>query len=463
MFEKVLVLNRGEIACRILRTLKRLGIKSVAVYSDADATAPHVRLADEAVRLGPAPVRESYLNLPAVEQAVRASGAQALHPGYGLLSESPTLARAVVAAGAVFVGPPPEALERLGDKISARALARSVGVQPPPGSEQPLDPDDTEALELEAARVGFPVILKAAAGGGGIGMLVVREPAELARAAKTCTDRAKQAFGDGRVYLERYLERPHHIEVQVLLDDAGQGVTLGERECSAQRRHQKVIEESPSPAPFFLGPAGASRREKLYRDALSIVRTAGYRNAGTVEFVVNGDGDAYFLEVNARLQVEHPVTELVNDLDLVEWQLRIAAGESLSVDVLNARQRGHAVEARLYAEDPARGFLPQPGRIEHLRWPAGLAGLRIDAGVEEGSEVTVHYDPLLAKLVAHGATRELAIERLVAALKQVELALVGPKGPRTTNLAALVHWLEHPEFRAGDYDTGFLQRVGVAP
>ncbi len=461
MFGKILILNRGEIACRIERTCRRLGVRSVAVYSDADENALHVTQADEAVRLGPPPVKDSYLNLEAVVQAIKSSAAEAVHPGYGLLSESPRLARAVEAAGAIFIGPPPAALEALGDKISARALARQAGVEPPPGSLTPIDPEDAAGLLATAASVGLPVIVKAAAGGGGIGMLVVRDAAELPRAAKTCADRARQAFGDGRVYLERYLDAPRHIEVQVLVDAVGDAVALGERECSVQRRHQKIIEESPSAAAFFASEAGQARREELFAKALAVVSNAGYRGAGTVEFVFDANGVAYFLEVNARLQVEHPVTELVCGLDLVEQQLRIAAGEPLSAEARAARSSGHAIEARLYAEDPARGFLPQPGRLERLALPFGLPGIRVDTGVAEGAEVTPHYDPLLAKIIAHGASRGEAIARLDAALASTVVALVGPKGPRATNLAMLRSVLAAPEFARGDYDTRLVERLGT--
>ncbi|HET9929059.1 MAG TPA: biotin carboxylase N-terminal domain-containing protein [Polyangiaceae bacterium] len=461
MFRKILVLNRGEIACRILRTCRRLGVATVAVYSDADAALPHVKQADSAVRLGPAPVKDSYLNLDAIVEAIRSSGAEAVHPGYGLLSESPRLARAVADTGAVFIGPKPEILERLGDKISARALARSVGVEPPPGSASPLDPSDAEAVAAEAERVGYPVIVKAAAGGGGIGMLVVREASELARAVKTCTDRARQAFSDDRVYLERYLERPRHIEVQILVDRAGNGVALGERECSVQRRHQKVLEESPSPASFFTGEAGEQRRQALFAKALRVVHAANYEGAGTVEFVCDASGSAYFLEVNARLQVEHPVTEMVTGLDLVEQQLCIACGEELRHDVQAVARNGHAVEVRIYAEDPSKNFLPQPGRIETFAFPMTFEGVRIESGFEAGAEVTPYYDPLLAKLIAHGATREIALERLDAALEATQIALVGPKGPRATNLAWLRQVLAEPMLRTGDYDTGLADRVGA--
>ena len=457
MFERVLIANRGEIACRVVRTCRALGIHSVAVYSDADAGAPHVALADSAVRLGPAPVRDSYLSVDALIHAVRVSKADAVHPGYGFFSENADFARAVQAAGAVFIGPSPEAIERLGDKIGARALARSVGVEPPPGSPAAISPDDTVELERVAELVGYPVIVKAAAGGGGIGMLVAQSSAELARAAKSAAERARQSFGDDRIYLERYLDRPRHVEVQVLADSRGEVVTLGERECSVQRRHQKIIEESPCAA--FAGPGGDERRSALERAALSIVRAADYQGAGTVEFVLDASGAAFFLEVNARIQVEHPVTEMVTGLDLVQAQLEIAAGEPLRDEIKSAPRRGAAVEARLYAEDPARGFVPQPGRIERLKFPEPAADLRIESGVVEGYEVTPHYDPLLAKLVAWGPTREAAIARLSAALAETEVRLAGPKGPRVTNLELLRTLLQHPEFVAGNYDTGLVERA----
>jgi acetyl/propionyl-CoA carboxylase alpha subunit len=460
MFEKVLVHNRGEIACRVLRTLKALGIESVAVYSDADANAPHVALADSAQRLGPAPVRDSYLNVEAVLEALRASGAQALHPGYGLLSENANFARAIAAAGVTFIGPPPAALEGLGDKIRARDLARSVGVEPPPGSAEPVPPLDSERLRAEADRIGFPVIIKAAAGGGGIGMLVAHDAAELERAAKSCADRARQAFADDRIYLERYLSEPRHIEVQIFADAHGSAVALGERECSVQRRHQKVVEESPSPAAFFGAEAGEARRQALFEQALRVIRAAGFSGAGTVEFVADGAGNAYFLEVNARLQVEHPVTELVTGLDLVELQLRVAAGEALPPELARRERRGHAIEVRLYAEDPDRGFVPQPGRLLRLALPHGRPGIRVDSGVAEGGEVTPHYDPLLAKIISHADDRATAIARLDAALAATEIKLEGPKGPRATNRDFLRRVLATPEFVAGNYDTGLVARMG---
>ena len=457
MFGRVLIANRGEIACRVARTCRALGIHSIAVYSDADVAAPHVALADSAVRLGPAPVRDSYLSQDALISALKSSGADAVHPGYGFFSENAGFARAVAAAGAVFVGPSPEAIERLGDKIGARALARSVGVEPPPGSPAGIPAEDTAELERVAATVGYPVIVKAAAGGGGIGMLVAKNPAELSRAATGATERARQAFGDGRIYLERYLDRPRHIEVQVLADEQGSVVALGERECSVQRRHQKIIEESPSPA--FIGTGGEQRRAELERAALAIVRAADYRGAGTVEFIVDSAGQAFFLEVNARIQVEHPVTEMVSGLDLVEAQLRIAAGEPLRTEVLNSQRSGASVEARLYAEDPSRSFAPQPGRIERLVFPEPAPDLRIESGVGEGYEITPHYDPLLAKVVAWGSNRNSAIARLAAALAVTEVRVQGAKGPRATNLPLLRALLQHPEFVAGTYDTGLVERA----
>lgn len=458
MFKRVLVANRGEIACRILRTLERLGIESVAVFSDADVAAPHVAAADQAFRLGAAPLAQSYLNADLVLTAALESGADAIHPGYGLLSENAAFAEKVRAAGIAFIGPPVSALSAMGDKLQARAVARSVGVQPPPGTDGPVLPTDTERLTAEAERIGYPILIKAAGGGGGIGMQIVREPGELARAAQTCADRGRAAFADERIYLERYVDGPRHIEVQVLCDEHGNAVALGERECSVQRRHQKIIEESPSPAAFFEGEAGAERRRALHAAALSVVKSVGYVGAGTVEFVASASGELFFLEVNARLQVEHPVTELVTGLDLVEQQLLVASGNALTERVLGASPCGHAVEARVYAEDPARGFLPQPGRIEELEWPSG-EGIRVDAGVTVGLEVTPHYDPMLAKIIGYGETRAEAIARLDAALAATKLRLVGPKGERATNLAFLRQVLGSPEFAAGAYDTSLAERL----
>jgi 3-methylcrotonyl-CoA carboxylase alpha subunit len=459
MFKKLLVANRGEIACRIFRTCERLGIPTVAVFSDADVLSPHVAQADEAIRIGPAKVTDSYLNIPAILAAIADVGADAVHPGYGLLSERRAFADAVVGAGVTFIGPSGQALEAFGDKIRARQLARGVGVLPPPGSEEPVDPKDSARLSAEAERIGLPILIKAAAGGGGIGMQIVRQLAELERAAQTCADRGLAAFGDGRIYLERYLEQPRHIEVQVFCDAFGNAVALGERECSVQRRHQKIIEESPSPAGFFDGTEGDARRRALWASALSVVRATDYRGAGTVEFVANARGELFFLEVNARLQVEHPVTELVTGLDLVELQLAVAAGEPLPQAALAPKLNGHAIEVRLYAEDPDKGFLPQPGRLEQVEFPSGLAGIRIDSGVVSGQEVTPYYDPMLAKIAAHGADRGEALTRLSAALAACKIALVGPKGPRATNLAFLQKVLNSAEFRSGNYDTGLAETL----
>jgi acetyl/propionyl-CoA carboxylase alpha subunit len=458
MLRKILIANRGEIACRVIRTCKRLGIGTVAVFSDADATALHVRMADESVRIGPPPVKDSYLSIETIVEAARKTGADGIHPGYGLLSEKRTFAEAVEAAGITFIGPPVHALEAFGDKLKARAAAKAVNVSPPPGSDGPLAIGDLDALRAEADRVGYPVLLKTAGGGGGIGLSVVNRPEELERSARTSSDRGKSAFGDERVYLERYLAGPRHIEVQVFCDAEGNGIALGERECSVQRRHQKIIEEALSPASFFQGEEGAARRRKLYEDAVRIVKSIGYRGAGTVEFIADASGELWFLEVNARLQVEHPVTEMITGLDLVELQIRVASGESLPKDLVFSAN-GHAVEARLYAEDPAKKFAPQPGKLEKLTWPDATPDLRIETGVEQGAEVTPYYDPLIAKVVAHGPTRKDAIARLDRALGETTLELVGPRGPAGTNLSFLRKVLADPRFVAGAYDTGLAEQL----
>jgi acetyl/propionyl-CoA carboxylase alpha subunit len=458
-FKKLMVANRGEIACRILKTAERLGVPSVAVFSDADVMSPHVALADEAIRIGPAPVKESYLSIDALVAAIHDTGADAVHPGYGLRSESAEFAEAVAAAGATFIGPSPSALRALGDKIEARARARAVGLDPPPGSDGPVDPRDTAQLKREAERIGFPLLVKAAGGGGGIGMQIARDFAELERAAQTCADRGKNAFLDARIYVERYLERSRHLEIQVLRDQHGNTLALGERECSVQRRYQKIVEESPSPATFLAGSAGAARRAELFTKAQRLVDSVGYVGAATVELVANANGEVYFLEVNARLQVEHPVTELVTGLDLVELQLLIAAGHELPEAARHFVPRGHAVEMRLYAEDPQNGFIPQPGKLERLRFPEGMPGVRVDAGYAEGGEVTVHYDPLIAKVIGFGATRPEAIERLDAALAATEIALVGPRGPRRTNLEFVRTLLKTSAFESGEYDTSLAETL----
>jgi acetyl-CoA carboxylase biotin carboxylase subunit/3-methylcrotonyl-CoA carboxylase alpha subunit len=454
---KILVANRGEIACRVIRTCKRLGIATVAVYSDADAGSLHVKQADEAVRIGPAPVKDSYLQIETLVEVARKHGAEGVHPGYGLLSERRAFAEAMAAAGITFIGPPPEALDAFGDKLKARAVARSVGVEPPPGSDGPISLSDPVALAAEAARIGFPVLLKTAGGGGGIGLQIVHRPEDLDRAARTSSDRGKSAFGDERVYIERYVTSPRHIEVQVFCDGHGGAVALGERECSVQRRHQKIIEEALSPASFFQGDEGQRRRQRLYDSALRVVQAAGYRGAGTVEFIADADGNLWFLEVNARLQVEHPVTEMISGFDLVEWQIRVACSEPLPS--LQPSFRGHSIEARLYAEDPAKKFAPQPGKLARLRWPDPADDLRIETGFEEGGDITPYYDPLIAKLVAHGPDRATAIARLDRALASTELELVGPRGPASTNLAYLRMVLADPRFASGSYDTSLAEAI----
>ena len=463
MLTKVLIANRGEIACRILRTCKRLGVRTVAVYSDADARAPHVLLADEAVRLGPPPVKDSYLSVDAVLAAARQTGADGVHPGYGLLSENAGFARRVAEAGVTFIGPPPAVLDAFGDKIKARQVARAAGVSPPPGSDGPIATDDAAAIAAEAERIGYPLLVKAAGGGGGIGMQIVEDPAKLARAVTACSDRGRSAFADPRVYLERYVRSPKHIEVQVLCDGQGGSVALGERECSVQRRHQKIVEETPSPAPFFAGTEGEARRRALLADAIRIVDSVGYVGAGTVEFVAGPGGEIWFLEVNARLQVEHCVTEMCTGVDLVEQQLRVASGERLSAEVLSPTRSGHSIEARVYAEDPAKRFIPQPGTLARVVWPAAGPDLRIETGVAEGLEVTPYYDPLLAKIVAHGADRAAAIARLDQALADTTIDLVAASGnPAATNLAFLRRVLAAPAFAGGGYDTSFAEALAHA-
>ena len=441
MFRKILVANRGEIAVRVLRTVREMGIRGVAVHSDADRGAPHLAAADEAVSLGdPEPAR-SYLDGAKIIEAARRTGAEAIHPGYGFLSESPAFARAVRDAGLVFVGPPPEAMALLGNKLSARRLLSARGIPVIPGMvEGEADP---ARLAERAEEIGYPVMLKAAAGGGGKGMRMVRGREELAEAARRGASEALAAFGDGSVYLEKVLDRPRHVEFQILADAQGGVVHLGERECSVQRRHQKILEETPSPA---LHP---ELRRRMGETAVAVARAAGYVNAGTVEFLLDGDR-FHFLEVNARLQVEHPITEMVTGLDLVRCQIEVAAGMPLSFRQEEVVARGHAIECRLYAEDPANGFLPSPGRIELLREPRG-PGIRFDGGIESGCEVPVHYDPILAKVVAHGPTRDAAVARMVRALE--ECVIVGVATP----IELLLDVLRSEPFRAGRTHTRFLE------
>jgi acetyl-CoA carboxylase biotin carboxylase subunit/3-methylcrotonyl-CoA carboxylase alpha subunit len=459
-FEKVLVANRGEIARRVIRTCRRLGIGTVAVYSEADRDAPHVTDADEALLIGPPAAKDSYLNIDALVAALRKSGAQAVHPGYGFLSEKASFARAVADAGAVFVGPPPQVLEAFGDKMKARHVAVAAGTRPVPGTDEPIAIDTPEGIAAAnriAAEVGYPVLVKAVAGGGGIGMQVVSSEDLLERALKTCSDRGQAAFADPRVYLERYLLEPRHIEVQIVCDAHGASYALGERECSVQRRHQKILEETPSPAPFFRGDEGDARRRDLMNAALRVVRRAGYVGAGTCEFIADQRGELFFLEVNARLQVEHVVTEMVTGLDLVELQLRVAAGERLP-DLARIQPRGHSIEARIYAEDPSKGFIPKPGMVSELVWAGGAgepqtATLRVESGVRAGSRVTPHYDPMIAKIIAWAETREAAIERLADALASTTIA------PCTTNLTFLRALLSDGAFREGRYDTTFAEKL----
>jgi propionyl-CoA carboxylase alpha chain len=446
MITKLLVANRGEIAARVFRTAHTLGLATVAVYSDADADLPFVALADEAVRLPGVTPAETYLRADAVLAAARATGADAVHPGYGFLSENAGFAKACGAAGLVFVGPAPEAIAAMGDKVAAKALMEAAGVPVLPGAV--FDPDrELDATELAAAgaRVGFPLLVKAAFGGGGRGMRVVHSGAELASAVDSARREAVAAFGDGTVFLERYLPDPRHIEVQILGDGRGGVVALFERECSIQRRYQKILEEAPSPA-VDDGPRAA-----LGDAAVAAGKAIGYAGAGTVEFVLAASGEFYFLEVNTRLQVEHPVTELVTGLDLVELQLRVAGGEPLPPEVLGAGLTGHAIEVRLYAEDVPAGYLPATGTLHAFEVPA-VDGVRVDAGVATGSVVGPHYDPMLAKVIAHGRTRADAARRLARALAGARIHGV------TTNRDLLVAILREPDFLAGRTDTGYLGR-----
>ncbi|HEY3100950.1 MAG TPA: acetyl-CoA carboxylase biotin carboxylase subunit [Methylomirabilota bacterium] len=442
MFRTVLVANRGEIARRIVRGCRALGLSSVAVYSEADRDAPHVKDADRAVLLGPAPARESYLDAERILRAARESGADAVHPGYGFLSENWRFAAACAQAGLTFIGPSPEAIRAMGDKPEARRRMAAAGVPIVPGSGEPVG--DAEAAARIAAEIGYPVILKAAAGGGGIGMAKVADPAALAGALATATRRAQSAFGNGQVYVERYLEAPRHVEVQVFGDTKGSIVHLHERECSVQRRHQKLIEESPAPN------LDARIKRGLTEAAVAGARAIGYVNAGTLEFLVDAQGGFYFLEMNTRLQVEHPVTEEVTGFDLVAAQLRVAAGEPLPFTQDRIEPRGAAIEVRVYAEDP-KSFLPSPGTITRLVLPAG-EGIRVESGVVEGSIVSVHYDPLLFKLIARGSDRGQALERLTRALEACEV-----EGVKTT-LPLLRTIATHPEFRRGRVHTQMVEQ-----
>jgi acetyl-CoA carboxylase biotin carboxylase subunit len=436
---RVLIANRGEIAVRIARACRELGIESVAVYSDADRAALHVQVADHAYPIGPAPASQSYLVADKILETARASGADAVHPGYGFLAENAGFARRCAEAGLIFVGPPPDAITRMGDKVEARKLMIAAGVPVVPGSEDTLADDEVLAA---AERIGYPVMLKASAGGGGKGMRMVQGPAEMPSALRAVRSEARSSFGDDRLYLEKFVLGPHHIEVQVLADTHGNTIHVFERECSVQRRHQKVVEESPSP--FIDDRIRHAMGEVAVRAAASV----GYVGAGTIELLVGADRQFYFLEMNTRIQVEHPITEMVTGIDLVQAQLRIAGGERLPWRQEDVVQRGHAIECRVYAEDPVT-FFPSPGRLTLLRVPSGL-GIRDDGGVYEGAEVTVHYDPMISKLVAWGSDREEAIRRMLRALGEYRIQGL------TSNLPFHRWVLEHPRFRAGDYDTNFV-------
>ncbi|MBS0193187.1 MAG: ATP-grasp domain-containing protein [Proteobacteria bacterium] len=444
MFDCILIANRGEIACRVIRTCRHLGIRTVAVFSEADADAQHVRLADAAHPIGGPRPQDSYLRGDAIIEVAKKSGAQAIHPGYGFLSENADFADAVQAAGIVFIGPSGASMRKMGSKAGAKELMAARGVPVVPGytgADQ-----DAAHLAAQAQRVGFPLMIKAAHGGGGKGMRIVRSAEEFLPSLESCQREAKNAFGRDRVLLERYIETPRHIEFQVFADSHGHTIHLGERECSAQRRYQKVIEESPSP---FLTPA---RRAAMGQAAVAAARAIDYVNAGTVEFIVGADGDFHFMEINTRLQVEHPVTELVTGLDLVEWQLRVASGEPLPLAQENIAHHGHAIEVRLYAEDPEAGFLPGSGKLERLHLPQVDAHTRLDGGVIEGDVVSIYYDPMIAKLIVHDTDRPRALARLREALAACEV--VGPK----SNVAFLEALVRHPMVVEGRIDTGYLDR-----
>jgi len=443
MFKKVLIANRGEIAVRIIRACREMGFASVAVFSDVDRAAMHVSKADEAYHIGPAPASESYLNIERIIATARRCGADAIHPGYGFLSENAAFARACAEAGIKFVGPSAAAMELMGSKTRARQAVQAAGVPFVPGSAKGLSLAEADAL---AASIGFPVMIKAAAGGGGKGMRLVRSQGELKSAFETAQSEALRAFNNGELYLEKYIENPRHIEIQVLGDEHGNLVYLGERECSVQRRHQKVIEEAPSAV------VDEDLRGRMGQIAVQAARSAGYTNAGTVEFLVDAQRNFYFLEMNTRLQVEHPVTELVTGLDLVHLQLRIASGEKLPFRQDDVRIRGHAIECRIYAEDPENNFFPSPGRITRLLQPSG-PGIREDTGIYEGWTVPLDYDPLLSKLIAYAPDRAAAIARMRRALDEYFI------GGIKTNLPLFRRILENPEFAAARIDTGFLDRL----
>ena len=443
MLSRVLVANRGEIAVRINRTLRAMGIDPVAVYSEPDTCAPHVTTSVQSVSLPGFTAEDTYLNISRIVEGALQCGAEAIHPGYGFLSENPEFARACQQAQLIFIGPSPESMEALGDKVRSKAIALGAGVPVVPGSAVCAVGDPT--VEEFVRQWGFPLLVKAAAGGGGRGMRLVHQGRELDGALESASREALAAFGDRRVFLERYIPSPRHVEVQILADGYGHTIHLGERECSIQRRHQKLIEETPSPT---LTPELCQRMGSA---AIAVARGAGYVNAGTVEFLVDPQGhEFYFLEMNARLQVEHPITEAVLGLDLVEWQVRIASGEPLNIQQDDILPRGHAIECRIYAEDPYRDFVPSTGRLKRWRPPGG-PGLRLDSGVAEGQEVSIYYDPLLAKLIAHAPSRDRSLRIMELALSEFQVLGV------VTNIPLLRTVLRHPQFQKGEYDTGFLE------
>jgi acetyl-CoA carboxylase biotin carboxylase subunit len=444
MFKRILIANRGEIAVRVIRACRDLGIESVAVFSEADRAALHVREADHAVLVGPAPASESYLKIDHILDAAKRTGADAVHPGYGFFSENATFARAVQAAGLVWIGPPPDAIEKMGDKVEARKLMAAAGVPVVPGSPGTLE---TEAeVRTIAQKIGFPIMIKAAAGGGGKGLRLVENDKDLASIVRTVSSEAKSSFGDGRFYVEKFVRNPRHIEMQVMADRKGNTVHVFERECSIQRRNQKVVEESPSP---FVTP---DMRARMGEVAVRAAKAVKYFSAGTIEFLADADHNFYFLEMNTRIQVEHPVTEMVTGLDLVRTQIEIAAGAPLPFKQADIHQRGWAIECRIYAEDPAAGFVPAPGKIETLRFPDG-PGVRNDAGVYPGAEVPIYYDPMISKLAAWGSDRAQAIDRMRRALGEFVIT-----GDLTTNLGFHRWIVNHPDFLAGNFDTGFIAR-----
>ena len=448
MFSKILIANRGEIACRIIRTARKMGIRTVAVYSDADRDAMHVALADEAIAIGPAPARSSYLDAEKIIAAAQASGAQAIHPGYGFLSENAGFAEACASAGIIFIGPTPDAIRAMGGKSEAKALMAQAGVPVVPGYHGEDQADEKLAGEAEA--IGYPVLLKASAGGGGKGMRVVREKREFAAELAGAKREALAAFGNDRMLIEKYLERPRHVEVQVFADGHGNCLSLFERDCSIQRRHQKVIEEAPAPGlPDTL-------RQRMYNAAVAAARAIDYRGAGTVEFLLDPSGAFYFMEMNTRLQVEHPVTEYITGLDLVEWQIRVANGEALPDNWGNLRINGHAIEARIYAEDPAHDFLPSIGTVSHLAFPEEGPHLRIDSGIRTGDAISVHYDPMIAKLIVWDYDRPSAVRRLRLTLEKLAICGVTSNAAFLTRLAGL------DAFAAAELDTGFIARNEAA-